>query len=157
MSIIQTITRSHLDRLSSEAREAPRLRKNLNIHRSGDEPCNRLLNALEPGTYVQAHCHRSPDKDESVALLRGRLGLVVFDERGTALETVLLAQGEEVVALTIPHGTFHSWVCLEAGSVFFESKGGPYQPLTKDEQAVWAPAEGSPDAPAYLEKLRELF
>ena len=41
-----------LDRTSEKALRAPRLRMNHNFHTREDEPVNRLLNAMEPGTYL---------------------------------------------------------------------------------------------------------
>ena len=61
------------------------------------------------------------------------------------------------IVTTVAHGTWHTLVSLEPGSVLFEAKGGPYAPLLQEERARWAPAEGGRDAPAYLERLRRLF
>jgi len=41
--------------------------------------------------------------------------------------------------------------------VFFEAKAGPYMPLGATEIAAWAPAEGAPDAQAYLREMHTLF
>ena len=41
-----------MDNLSAEAMQNPRLRKNLNLHASYEEPSQRLLNAIEPGSYI---------------------------------------------------------------------------------------------------------
>ena len=39
-----------LDKVSSEAKESPRLRMNYNFHQSLEDKCHRMLNAVEPGT-----------------------------------------------------------------------------------------------------------
>ena len=59
--------------------------------------------------------------------------------------------------MNIPHGMYHTLVALEPGSVFFEAKAGPYVPLTSQEKAPWAPAEGEPRASSYLADLKRLF
>ena len=41
-----------LDKVSAEAKEAPRLRMNFNLHESLDSKVLRLFNAMEPGTIV---------------------------------------------------------------------------------------------------------
>jgi hypothetical protein len=56
----------------------------------------------------------------------------------------------------IPHATWHTVFALETGTVFLEAKAGPYLPLTADEKATWAPAEGDPAAPAFLARLVKL-
>ncbi len=59
--------------------------------------------------------------------------------------------------MTIPHGTFHCIVSLAPGSVFIESKAGPYAALTPEERAPWAPAENDAAADAYRRRLEALF
>ena len=59
--MIQLIGQHTLQALSAEAKTNPRLRKNLNFHANNEAQCHRLLNALEPGTYVQPHCHLAPE------------------------------------------------------------------------------------------------
>jgi hypothetical protein len=57
------------------------------------------------------------------------------------------------VAAEVPAGTWHALVALERGSVFFETKPGPYVPLTDKDFAPWAPEEGSEEAGEYLDNL----
>ncbi len=153
--MIDIIDSNLLDTISLQAEESPRLRKNHNIHKSHDEPCNRLLNAIEPGSYIRPHRHLDPAKGESVVILRGRLGVIEFDNEGAVLQKTVLAPGGEAVAANVPPGVFHTFVCLEKGTVFFEAKAGPYRPITVEEFARWAPAEGTAEAFAYLEELAE--
>jgi cupin fold WbuC family metalloprotein len=153
----QIVDKAMLDKLVAEASESPRRRKNLNFHDQNEYPCHRLLNAMQPDSYIQPHCHAAETKDESIVVLRGRLGLVIYDPKGEIVEKAILEPGGAAVAADIPHGTFHGWVCLEPGSVFFESKAGPYEPLQPHEKAAWAPAEGEAGAAEYLEEMRALF
>ncbi len=143
-----------LDKLTAQALTAPRLRKNHNLHPSDEFCCHRLLNAVEPGAYIRPHRHLDPAKDETFVILRGRMGIFVFDDRGTVIDKTVIAAGEETLAVDIPHGVFHTAVSLESGSVFFEAKAGPYHPLREDELAPWAPAEGSEEAAKYLSGLK---
>jgi cupin fold WbuC family metalloprotein len=146
-----------LDRVSEGARSSPRLRKNHNFHPRESDICNRLLNAMEPGSYVVPHRHLDPDKDETFVVLRGRFGLVLFDEAGQVAHKAVLDCAGPAFGVTIPHGTFHSLVSLAPGALFFEAKAGPYAPLTADERAAWAPAEGDPAASGFLRRLEALF
>lgn len=146
-----------LDRVSEAARTSPRLRKNHNFHAHESDVSNRLLNAVEPGSYVVPHRHLDPNKDETFVVLRGRFGLVLFDDAGNVTHKVVLDEAGPVFGVTIPHGTFHGIVSLAPGSVFFESKAGPYAVLTPDERAAWAPAENDPAADIYRRRLEALF
>jgi len=146
-----------LDTVSAEAKGSPRLRKNHNFHPADDSPCHRLLNAMEPDSYIRPHCHASPLKDESIVVVRGRLGVAAFDGAGVVVMTRILAAGGDAVAVDIPHGEFHTVVALEHGTVFFEAKAGPYAPLAETEKASWAPDEATSGAPSYLAWLKGLF
>lgn len=157
MKTLEFIDGALLDRVSESARTSPRLRKNHNFHQNEADISNRLLNAIEPGSYVVPHRHLDPSKDETYVVLRGRFGLVLFDESGNVTRKEVLDSAGPVFGVTISHGTFHSIVSLAPGSVFFESKAGPYSALTPEERAAWAPAENNPAADAYRRRLEALF
>jgi cupin fold WbuC family metalloprotein len=146
-----------IDSVSAQAAASPRRRKNFNFHAHESAPANRLLNAIEPDSYVQPHRHLDPAKGETLVVLRGAVGLVVFDDKGAVLQHAVLRAGTGALGVDIPHGTWHTFVGLEPGSVIFEAKAGPYLPLTREEKASWAPKEGDPAAMAYMEKLINLF
>jgi cupin fold WbuC family metalloprotein len=157
MSSPKLIDAAVLGALSAEARAMPRLRKNLNLHASEAAPVNRLLNAMEPGTYIRPHRHLDPDKAETFAVLRGRFGLVLFDDGGKITRTAVLEAGGDCVAADLPAGTWHTLVSLAPGTVMLEAKAGPYAPLTDLEKAPWAPAEGDAAAAPYLRRMEALF
>ena len=138
------------------AKDSPRLRKNLNFHPHNESQAHRLLNAFELGSYVPPHRHLDAEKDETMIVIKGRFGLVFFDDHGAITERAVLA-ADANIGVTIPVGTYHTIFALESGSVFFESKAGPYAPLTAEEKATWAPAEGTPEAAKYLQQLEALF
>ena len=151
--MIRLIDTALLDEVSAEAQASPRGRKNRNFHTDDAQPGHRLLNAIEPGSYIMPHRHLNPNKDETMVVLRGTLGLVVFDAAGAVLETAKVSHGGTPMGVDIPHGTWHTVFALEPGTVFLEAKAGPYLPLTAEEKATWAPAEGDPGAAAFLADL----
>jgi cupin fold WbuC family metalloprotein len=157
MKPITLIDAALLDATSKKAREVARGRMNYNFHLSEAEPANRLLNAVEPGSYVTPHRHLDPAKDETFVVVRGRFGLVCFDEAGSVTGTTLMAPGGPIVGANVPFGTFHTLVSLAPGSVFFEAKAGPYVKISDKDWAPWAPREGDPAAAEYLARLEALF
>ena len=157
MKSLRVISQEILDTVTREAKTTPRLRKNLNFHQQDDSSCHRLHNTVETDSYIPPHRHLGPEKEETIILLRGRLGVVFFDEEGNVLETAILSPGGVAVGVNIPHGEFHTLVSLESGTVFFESKAGPYRALTAEERAPWAPGEGSDESDAYLAELRKIW
>ncbi|BCS55561.1 WbuC family cupin fold metalloprotein [Geobacter sp. SVR] len=154
---MKLVTDELLRQVTAEARVSPRLRKNRNIHPSDGSRCHRLLNAIEPDSYIRPHRHLDPEKDEAFILMSGRLGVIQFAADGTVEEFVVLSRENGNLAADIPHGVYHTAVSLEPGTVFYEAKAGPYLPLSEEEKASWAPADDDAAAAPYLACLRKLF
>lgn len=146
-----------LDELTMKARTSARLRMNHNFHPSDESACHRLLNAIEPGSYIRPHRHLDPQKDETFVLIRGILGIITFSDQGNVIDTRLLRAHTDSCIATIPSGTWHTAVSLVPGTIFFEAKAGPYLPFSEREKAGWAPEDASPAVPAYLQSLCALF
>lgn len=147
---------SALEDLSRKAAESPRRRLNLNLHEMGDT-VHRLFNALEPGTYIRPHRHATPPKTETVLAISGRLGVMVFDPDGSELERRTLRPGGTTFGMQFEPGTWHSMVALEEGTIFFETKEGPYVPIPGEDLASWAPEETTSEACALEQRWRESF
>lgn len=137
---MKIINKALLDETTERAKQSPRLRMNYNFHECMDDPVNRLLNALEPGTYLRPHRHLTPEKDEVFLLLRGRIAVFLFDNKGSIVETHILDPKEGVYGVEIKAGTWHGLLVLESGSVIYEIKKGPFTPLAPEDFAPWSPA-----------------
>lgn len=151
--MITLIDTALLDDVCREAAASPRRRKNRNFHTRDDQPGHRLLNAMQPDSYIPPHRHLDPDKAETMVVLRGAMAVIEFDDAGTVAGVAKLGAGGTALGVDIAHGTWHTVVALETDTVFLEAKAGPYLPLTSDEKAPWAPLEGDPGAAAYLASL----
>lgn len=143
--------------LSSQASRSPRLRQHYNLHEGLDDPCQRLIIAIEPDSYVRPHRHLLEPKTECLMGLRGRLALLTFDDRGEILDLLYLGQGTTIAGVEVPAGVWHTLLALEPGSVFFEIKEGPYRPLQGEDFAPWAPEESSREVAAYLDCLKKVI
>lgn len=146
-----------LDALSAEARISPRLRKNFNLHASTSEPVQRFFNAIEPGSYIAPHRHSRLPAQENLFLMRGSLGVLIFDDSGTITEARTLVAGGACCGLTLAANVWHSVVSLEAGTIVLEVKQGPFVPLAPEERAIWAPADGSAATSSYLADMQSRF
>ena len=116
------------DELLKKAAESPRLRANLNIHESTDDPVNRLFIAALPGSPFAIQRH--PDRWELVSCLRGRFVSRIHDDAGKVVAEYRM--GEECVTLEIPAGSWHS-IEVSEPSVFLEIKPGPYVPVAPED------------------------
>ena len=121
---MERINKELLDSVSEKAKVSPRLRMNYNFHKSLDEKCHRFLNAVEPGTLVPIHKH--PTKDETFVILRGKVKVTTHSDDGAVLDSVLLCPDNGQYGVNIPKGVWHTLESLEAGSVIFECKEGPF-------------------------------
>lgn len=120
------ITQQIIDDLTRRAINSPRLRLNYNFHRSLEDKCHRMLNAVEPGTVVPIHRH--PTKDESFVILRGKVRVTTHNDDGSIMEDVVLSQESGNYGVDIPKNVWHKLESLESGSVIFECKEGPFVP-----------------------------
>ena len=146
-----------MDRATDVARASLRGRTIIRLHEH-EEPVQRMLNAIEPESYVRPHRHTGPHKHEVVVALRGSLLLVRFGEDGSPLEGYVVAASGPTYGVEVPVGAWHTIVSLEPGTVVFEVNSGPYDPATHKEYAVWAPPEEEREAGAqYLLGLRAHF
>ncbi|MBS1190547.1 MAG: uncharacterized protein H6R10_2339 [Rhodocyclaceae bacterium] len=150
---MKRIQASDLAALSRDASKAPRRRSNLNLHPELADPVQRLLNAIEPGSYVPPHRHGSPAKWELFVILSGAIAVLIFDGEGKVLERVELDADGPTRMVEIPPAAWHSAVALRAGTVVLEVKPGPYAALASEDFASWAPKDGTEEAAALVERL----
>ena len=118
-----------LDELSAQAKANPRLRQAMDLRNSSEDPSQRMLNALEPGTVMPRHRHK--DTSETCVCIRGHFEEYFYDEHGNLTDTIDMVPGG--VVLNIEKGQWHSLKCLESGTVLLEAKDGKYRPLSSDE------------------------
>lgn len=139
--------------MAEAARSAPRRRTHATMHDELSDPIQRVVIALQPGTYIRPHRH-AEGVWEMFAVLDGALAVLTFDDDGRVTKRVELRPGGDRMA-QVPPGTWHSLVALAPDTLAFEVKPGPYRPLTDKDFAAWAPAEGDPGAPATVAWLEQ--
>ena len=130
-----------LDELTAKAKASPRLRMNMDLRNSADDQSQRMLNALEPGTVMPIHRHKGTS--ETCICIRGHFEEYLYGYTETRsdgipdpksfgiIETIDMYPGGPI--LNIEKGQWHSLKCLESGTVLFEAKDGPYQPLSPED------------------------
>ena len=129
--LIMNIDKKVLDELTAKAKACERLRMNYDLRTSSNDTSQRMLNALEPGTMVPVHRHRSTA--ETVIIIRGKVKEILFNEAGEVAEEILMEVGGDCPVLQIPAGQWHSIEALEEGTVIFEAKDGPYMSVSSED------------------------
>lgn len=135
------------------SRSSPRHRMLLPIHRHQEDIVQRMVNFMQPGTYIQPHQHPRDFATETILVMQGEMGFVVFDESGSLLSAHRIKQGE---LIDIEARVWHGVVALDPDTIILEIKRGPYDDTDK-VFADWAPAEDTEEMPEYRAWLESLF
>ncbi|MBE6268321.1 MAG: cupin fold metalloprotein, WbuC family [Bacteroidales bacterium] len=120
-----------LNELTAKAKTNERLRMNLDLRTTSNDTSQRMLNAVEPGTIVPIHRHRSTS--ETVIIVRGKVKETLFNDNGEIIDEILMEVGGECPVLQIPAGQWHSIESLESGTIIFEAKDCAFTPLTEED------------------------
>ena len=150
----EIITQQILQETSARAQTSQRLRMNYNIHELEDG-VQRMINAIEPGSYVQPHRHLDPPKVECFLVLKGSFAIIIFNDEGEIREIVRCHRDGDV-GVDIKPGVWHTVVSLQKGTICIEFKNGPYQAMKDRDFAPWAPPAEDPNHKKYLENLQAL-
>ncbi len=138
------------------SRESPRKRIIQPLHKESTASLQRMLNALQPGSYIRPHRH-APDRAESIVVVSGSILYLTFTAEGEVEKVLQLKAGSAQIGIDIECGIWHSFAALEADTVLCEVKPGPYDPRSDKEFAPWAPEEYSAEAKGYLKALIARF
>jgi cupin fold WbuC family metalloprotein len=156
---MKVFSADYLNELTAQAQCSPRKRQHRNIHESYADQCQRLFNAIEPGSYIRPHRHAADPRDELLIAVRGSMALVTFDEQGIVTEVIRFGADRNgdglAVGAEVPANTWHTVKASEPGCVLLEVKAGPFDPNQSKDLAPWAPDEGTAGADNYLNKLLE--
>jgi cupin fold WbuC family metalloprotein len=152
--MIRVITQQMIEGWIVQAAQSPRKRMIYRLHEH-EEPVQRMVNALPPGTYTPPHKHENPDKVELFSILIGKIAILQFDDRGTVQQVYLLDANGPVRVVDIAPGTYHAIVALEP-SAALEIIQGPYNAQTHKQFAPWAPAENTEGVTAYLRQMETI-
>jgi cupin fold WbuC family metalloprotein len=134
---------------------SPRKRIIQPIQRDQNAAVQRLLNFLQPGTYIRPHCHPEPHATETIIVLEGKIELLLFTPEGAIIRRQILAPLPHPNLVDLEPNLWHSFLVLEPDTLVVEFKHGPYHPAKDKTFADWAPHENSPETASYLLHLKK--
>jgi cupin fold WbuC family metalloprotein len=146
------LPRALLDELAAKAALSPRARAHHNIHATASDPVQRFIVVALGDSYFRPHRHMT--RAELAVLMRGCVDVLIFDAHGRVLSRHAVGGGTASMAYETEPGSWHTLIPGRGGCAFLEIKQGPYDPASASEYASWAPAEGTPAVPRFLEWLR---
>jgi cupin fold WbuC family metalloprotein len=139
--------------LITKSRTSERKRAALALHEANHSGPRVLVNAIQPGSYIQPHRHDA-QFGEIWQHLTGEVTIVLHHDDGGIKEAVSLSK-TYLRAFEVPPGEWHTAFALQP-SVVYEISQGPYDERKYKEFASWAPREDEPEkASAYLTQLQE--
>lgn len=124
-----------MDKLLEQATVNIRKRINMDLRNNAEDTSQRMLNAIQPGSFIDIHRHRTTS--ETVILLRGALTEIFYDDEGVECARHKLSVITGAIGLQIPIGQWHTLICHEP-SIIIEIKDGKYEPLLGTD--VWTKA-----------------
>ena len=123
-SIQETAEQSHRKRMHFDLRTQA-------FDNKIEDLSQRMLNVLLPETIIPIHRHN--ETSETVIVCRGKVREEFYDAHGVKVAEFVLEAGGECPGVQVPKGVYHTCVCLEPGSVIFEAKDRPYDPVGTEE------------------------
>ena len=150
------INNNLIQKVIDSSRISPRKRIILPFHKLPSDKLHRMLNALQPSSYVQPHRHLDPPKAESIIVLKGAIIYVEFNNTGEIENFYQLSSESFNIGIDIEPGIFHTFFAVAEDTILFEVKSGPYEQGSDKDFASWAPTEGSESAIEYLSNLYKL-
>lgn len=142
-----------IEKGAKASRESERLRIILPIHREQDARVQRMINFLQPGTYIPPHKHPLEYATESLVVIQGSIRLFIFDEDGNVITENDIHSKPFPGIIDIEPNIWHSFIVLEMDTVLFECKKGPYNADSDKTFAEWAPEEGSEHVQEWLDRF----
>ncbi len=143
---IFTLTEEMIQQGIRASRESERRRIILPIHREQDAEVQRMVNFLQPDTYIRPHKHPLQHATESLVLMKGSIHFFTYDDSGEVISKHIVESKPHPGVLDIEPEVWHSFKVLEPDTLLFECKRGPYDAETDKIFAHWAPEEGSDEA-----------
>jgi cupin fold WbuC family metalloprotein len=149
---VRLFPHSLLDELAIQAGAGARRRAHHNVHAAPTDAVQRFFVVAHSDAYFRPHRHSA--KSEMALVLRGRFAVLTFDDAGRLTARYPVGADQADMGWEVPRATWHTLLALQDGSAFLEIKQGPYDPATASQFAAWAPPEGDPAVPAFLQRLR---
>ena len=146
------IESSDIKELKQKARQNPRKRIRICVHKDLKDSIHEMLIVHEKSCYV--HPHKHIGKTESFHIIEGTVDIILFDEGGQINEIIPMgdyASGRKFF-YRLPPSRYHTLIIQSYVLVFHEITNGPFK-LEDTVWASWAPLETDVDEVSRYMKL----
>lgn len=135
--------------LKNKAKQSPRQRAMLMLHNGHEATLHTMINTFKKGSYVAPHRHwiETPTKEiiqkgESFVALEGEGKIILFDDEGNKVKTIILKASEKTM-VWIPAGVCHTVLATTDYFIVYENKTGPWVEGADKQFHPKFPEEGS--------------
>ena len=135
------LAKDDVERGLEASRNSPRKRFILPIHRTQNAPVQRMMNFLQPGTYIRPHKHPRPGAIETIVALTGHIRFFIYSEDGEVTHQCELISGAANCLIDIEDNVWHGFEVLSPDTIIFECKMGPYDAELDKTFAPWSEPE----------------
>ena len=151
-AIVQ-IDASDIVELKQKAKQNPRKRIRICVHKDTKDHIHEMLIVHEKSCYVRPHKHAN--KTESFHIIEGKADIILFHEDGTIDQSI--SMGDIASGLKffyrLPPDRYHTMLIKSEVLVFHEITNGPFR-AHETSLASWSPEETDLDAVnKYIEML----
>ncbi len=129
--MVKLLNRDLFDRISKEAANTEKLRKNYDLRDSENENGQRMLNILNPGSKTPIHRHQSTN--EVVVCIFGSVTENVYDVQGNLINSFKLTAGSNLPGIIIERNTYHSLEATNETGVVLSTKAGHFSPMSLND------------------------
>ena len=132
------LTQERIEEIRALAMQSALGRARFCLHASAEDPVQEMIIAIVRDSHFSPHCH--PRKSESLHVVSGRLGLVIFDGDGAITRRLILSAADlqAPAFYRIGPGVWHGVFALSELVVVHEVTAGPFNP-DASRIAPWAP------------------
>jgi cupin fold WbuC family metalloprotein len=124
--------------LEAESERNGRCNARVCLHDSPEHNFHEMIILERPGFYFPPHRHRA--KGETCHIIRGKLGVFVFDGTGALInKSVLDSSSGDNVIFRVGNDQWHVVLALTDPTIYHEGKPGPFLGPGDSEFAPWAP------------------
>lgn len=125
------------------------------LHKNTSDSLHEMIIVCHKGTYIRPHKHKN--KTEAFHILRGKILLIIFDNRGKVIEKIFLGgmRKGSCFLCRVQKKCWHMLIPVSKIAVFLETTNGPYVSKNNSIFAPWSP-DGS-DSIENKEFVKRIF
>lgn len=149
------ITNKLLNEMKSISNNNGNMNLRICLHKNSESKFHDMVILERSGTYTPPHKHF--DKEDSLLIIEGKLGIVTYNDDGTVYDYCLL-EPNRTLMYKVGIQMYHAVIAMTDTVIYHESKPGPFIYETDSIYPPWGPNIDDPSSmQKYKDTIIELF